>query len=148
MTDLTDRMRTCAAYILAAEYDVPKEDDDEATTIRRRVTRHAADLLIEASNELVNTAECLERGAYDLRQGGYLRSASVLEEEAAKTIGPATWIAPGGPLPYAQGPAGAKARNPRACPKCESRGARTVRRQGNQLMLQCSVCGEQWQWTR
>ena len=50
------------------------------------------------------------------------------------------------PLPYAEGLFAATERSSRACPKCESRGAKTVRRQGNQVMLQCPVCGEQWEW--
>jgi hypothetical protein len=29
---------------------------------------------------LAEAKSCLERGAYDLRQGGYLRSATILEE--------------------------------------------------------------------
>lgn len=134
MTDLTDRMRTCAAYIMSRPHDAPMPTE--------HLLDDAAALLIEASNALelvqaARTADALFRGA--------------------PTDAPMQIIPPGNqmaadripPLPYHEGLAIAQERlNPRACPRCDSRSAKKVRRQGRQLMLQCPVCGEQWEWVR
>jgi hypothetical protein len=39
--------------------------------------------IVRLREVLAEARSCLERGAYDLREGGYLRSATVLEEYAA-----------------------------------------------------------------
>jgi hypothetical protein len=44
----------------------------------------AAGYVIVPKEMLERAASCLDRGAYDLRDGGYLRSASLLDDGAAE----------------------------------------------------------------
>jgi hypothetical protein len=142
MTDLTDRMRTCAAFLVSRPRRNSGQAWVDAFSGIEDALNDAAALLIEASNLLEQPI-------------GQIEAHNALEQLGAPmpTIPPGNQMAADRiqPLPYHEGLAIAKERlNPRACPKCESRGAKTVRvrRQGNQLMLQCPVCGEQWQWVR
>ena len=133
MTDLTDRMRTCAAWIIGDRVsDVALKD--------------AADLLIEASNALEAIPqplgapmEILE--AKPLPTGDERKAARV--EAIEKLTG--TWIDPGGALPV---PVLPMQRNKRACPQCDSRANKKVYREGNMLMLVCPVCAHVWAWKR
>jgi len=127
MSDLTDRMRTCAAHIIAS--DVHEYDD-----VIGRVMRDAADLLIEASN-------LLEQAHLPL---GEPMEIIVLDGNATTgSMSSTGWIAPGGPLP---GLTHSGTISPRACPKCDSRANKTVRREGAKLMLVCPVCGATWEY--
>ena len=125
MSELTDRMRTCAAHILARA----AKPDPWAGEL---VALDAADLLVEASNIIV---------AAEPQPG----PMALLEPVAAAPPPPplvepgpsiATWTGPHDTLP---GP-----RPPRACPQCDSRTHKKVFRQGRTLMLACPVCAKEW----
>lgn len=142
MTDLTDRMRTCAAAILAS--DVHEYDDEVG-----RMMRDAAALLIEASN-IIEEAQL---------------GTVLVDDETAKALGlpmevippvvqqprskaseesmRGTWITAGNTLPVAN-----PYRSARACPKCDSRANKTVRRAGSDMMLICPVCAHEWPYVK
>ena len=141
MTELTNRMRTCAAHILA------HQTADDFT-----VYRDAADLLIEASNML----EAVPADAVDL----LAEARNMLETIPASLgepmeiippvaprpsiefgLGNATWLAPGDTLPKAN-----PYRSANTCPNCDSRANKTVRRYKNRLTLECPACGQQWDY--
>jgi hypothetical protein len=126
MTDLTDRMRTCAAFIVASA--MHQGDDEDG-----RAMRDAADLLLEASNALEQVVMAEVAGV----QIPMEIIPPIVEE---KLVG--TWIAPGGPLPQA------RPRATRACPRCDSHANKTARRVNGDVMLKCHVCGHQWTWKR
>jgi len=129
MTDdtrtLTDKMRTCAAYIIA-HYG----DDAE------HALRDAAQLLIDASNLLAEKIPVPDLGA----------PVQILDPpQPVSIVAPddPSWIAPGGQLPTVKH---SGTRSPRACPQCDSRTNKRVYREGNRLMLACPVCGNAWQY--
>ena len=131
MTELTDRMRTCAAYLASkAIDDLPNE-----------VFEEAARLLVEAADELEKPIE--------VRLGTPMEP--IPPSEAAR-------VAPEETVPHrpaASGPPGAMwygeeilpvARALRGpCPACDSRTHKTVRAIGGKLELECPVCGARWQ---
>ena len=136
MTELTDRMRTCAAYLGSkAIDDLPNE-----------VIEEAAKLLVEAADEL---------GLYDMQNppATDLPMEIIPPSEAARVapektvrerlivsdLSGAAWIDPGVP----DLPTQPLSRN--ACPNCDSRAAKTVRALGKTLELECPVCGTRWQ---
>jgi hypothetical protein len=126
LTELTDRMRTCAATLMHNEGG-PFDD------IKHRALEHAADLLIEASNALtMQTAEDIGKPMEIL-------------EPMPRTGPDAAWIAPGGQLP---GLAHSGTISPRACPQCDSRTMKKVYRDGKKLMLACPQCGNAWPFRR
>ena len=128
MTDLTDRMRTCAAHIAAGagQGDLLLND--------------CADLLLEASNTLENVPEPL---------GEPMAILAPVEAKPA-TPSPSTpkagWITNAGDLPPV--PTGAKPayRPPRVCPACDSRANKRVFRQDNTVFLACPVCAHAWEY--
>jgi len=124
MTELTDRMRTCAARIVAvaSEGDVVYND--------------AADLLIEASN-------ALEAVPTPLGEPMEIIPPVAPRPSIEFGLGSATWLAPGDTLPKAN-----PYRSANTCPKCDSRANKTVRREGSVLMLICPACGHQWRYQR
>ena len=141
MTDLTNRMRTCAAHILA------HQTADDFT-----VYRDAADLLIEASNML----DAVPADAVDLlaEARNMLETIPAPPGEPMEIIPPvaprpsiefglgnATWLAPGDTLPKAN-----PYRSANTCPNCDSRANKTVRRYKNRLTLECPACGQQWDY--
>jgi hypothetical protein len=140
MTDLTDRMRTCAAAIEAGAPDQPFME-------WQLVYRDAAALLIEAAGVLEQAPAPLGEpmeiippvaaspNEREVNMIGAWSDPPITEERLS-----GTWVAPGGPLPTT----GVRI-NPRACPKCDSRAIKTVYR-GNPVMLGCPVCGERWEW--
>ena len=143
MTELTNRMRTCAAHILA------HQTADDFT-----VYRDAADLLIEASNML----EAVPADAVDLlaEARNMLETIPAPPGEPMEIIPPvaprpsiefglgnATWLAPGDTLPKAN-----PYRSANTCPNCDSRANKTARREGSVIMLTCPACGHQWQYQR
>ena len=127
MSELTDRMRTCAAYIIAN-----RDAAGVPTADVLRATADAADLLVEASNQL----------QAHLPVEPQAQLIEILEPIAAQPpvspaqAGDATWLGPHDTLP---GP-----RSPKACPQCDSRTHKKVFRQGRRLMLACPVCAKEW----
>jgi hypothetical protein len=118
MTDLTDRMRTCAAFMLSK--DLKGEGD------LSHAFRDAADLLIEASNVIEATTPSMKNTPQNEQQWGVADAnnlASILAVQRET-----------------------RTRSPRACPKCDSRANKRVDRVGSKLMLTCPVCGEKWEW--
>jgi hypothetical protein len=128
VTDLTDRMRTCAAHIM-------RDDPNELLPLYR----DAAALLIEASN-------ALEVASRDAVLGDPMEIIEPPPPGFTIDRTPsAAWIAPGGPLP---GLKHSGTVSMRTCPKCDSRVQKTARRVGDSLMLKCPVCGHQWTWRK
>jgi hypothetical protein len=124
MSELTDRMRTCAAHILARA----AKPDPWAGEL---VALDAADLLIEASNQL----------QAHLPVEPQAQLMEILQPVPAPPAAPAeapdaTWVGPGDTLP--------SPRPPRACPQCDSRTHKKVFRDGRRLMLRCPVCAKEW----
>lgn len=136
MTDLTDRMRTCAAYILKAA--TADERDAGTEFALNMAARDAADLLIEASN-------IIEAACEPYRLGEPMEVIPPLPPVDATVTAPGLWIAPGGPLP---GLKQSGTISPRACPKCDSRAGKRVSRQGKHLMLICPVCAHAWPYAK
>jgi hypothetical protein len=139
MTDLTDRMRTCAAYILKAA--TADERDAGTEFALNMAARDAADLLIEASNVL----EIALRDAV-LGDPMEIIPPVVVQADASESFIPKSqhgaWIAPGGPLP---GVKHSGTISPRACPKCDSRANKTVYRRNKHFVLECPACGHVWE---
>jgi hypothetical protein len=126
LATLTDRMRTCAAYILQRE----TKGDPWAIEL---VTVDAADLLIEASNMLtMQTAE-------DIGKPMEILSSNI--DVVPKQSDPELWIAPGGQLP---GISHSGTVTPRACPQSGSLTPKKVRRLGKRMMIECPVCAKEW----
>jgi len=132
MTDLTDKLRTCAAYILGRA----KEDDPWAVEF---VSYDTADLLIEASNVLEGAPAPLGE------------PMAILEPVTAKptppppTVPRAVWTTNAGDLPPV--PTGQPSkRPPRVCPQCDSRANKRVFRDGAKLFLACPVCAYAWEY--
>ena len=121
MTDLTDRMRTCAAHLATASVVAnPAAIDD------------AAALLLAAATEIE-----LLTGPIDLGE-----PMEVIEPPPANfTIDhtpSAMWIGDDlKPIPNAP-------KNLNACPNCDSRANKTVRKKGKSLWLVCPVCDHAW----
>jgi len=132
MTDLTDRMRTCAAHLATASVVAnPAAIDD------------AAALLLAAATEIE-----LLTGPIDLGEPMEVIEPAVLgvaklDPETMKPISPAVWVSGGDTLPVAN-----PYRGPHTCPKCDSRAGKTVRRIEDKLMLVCPVCAHEWQYQR
>ena len=126
---LTDRMRTCAAYILQRE----GKGDPWAIDL---VTSDAADLLIEASNILtLQTAEDIGKPMEILQPEPPIDELNVVK-------GPGDlWIAPGGQLP---GLSHSGTVSPRACPQCGTHTPKKVRRVGKRMMITCPACTTEW----
>ena len=133
MTELTDRMRTCAAYLGSkAIDDLPNE-----------VIEEAAKLLIEAADEL---------GLYDMQNPPTDLPMEIIPPSEAARVAPEETVPH---RPAASGPPGAMwygeeilpvARALRGpCPACDSRTHKTVRAIGGKLELECPVCGTRWQ---
>ena len=149
MTDLTNRMRTCAAAILAQK----DKGGLGEPWVTEMVAADAADLLIEASNML----EAVPADAVDL----LTEARNILETKPTPLLGEpmeiippvaprpsiefglgsATWLAPGDTLPKAN-----PYRSANTCPNCDSRAHKTVRRYKNRLTLECPACGQQWDY--
>jgi len=128
MNELTDRMRTCAAYILQRE----ARGDPWAAEI---VALDAADLLVEASN-MLSVHEAVKNPEGDPMELLEPVVAANEPDGSPDRPMPATWVGPHDTLP---GP-----RSPKACPQCDSRTHKKVFRQGRRLMLACPVCAKEW----
>jgi hypothetical protein len=128
VSELTDRMRTCAAYIL----DRKNEGDPWAAEI---VALDAVDLLVEASNQLsVHLPVEPEAQLMEILQP--VASSAPPPAEAPIQASDATWVGPHDTLPAP--------RSPKACPQCDSRAHKKVFRSGRRLMLACPVCAKEW----
>jgi len=123
VSELTDRMRTCAAYIL----DRKNEGDPWAAEI---VALDAVDLLIEACN-MLTVHEAVKNP-----QGDPMELLEPVAVPDTAVLPDATWVGPHDTLP--------RPRSPRACPQCDSRAHKKVFRQGRRLMLACPVCTKEW----
>jgi hypothetical protein len=105
-------MRTCAAALA---------NNGEPSLI---LLRDAADLLIEASNELTLMEPAEEPVGEQM----------AIFEPSSNLATTATW---GGTLPAVQA---------KPCPSCGSIDARKVRRHGRKLMLTCPTCEHEWEY--
>ena len=128
MTALTDRMRTCAAHIMATS--LPEFPD--------KMVDDAAKLLVEAAHEID-----ILTGPIDLGEPMEVIPPVVTPPPVVSQTSP-MWVAPGGQLPLEW----ARHRSKTACPKCDSRAGKTVRRVENKLMIKCPVCSETWEYKR
>jgi hypothetical protein len=141
VTDLTDRMRTCAAFILRGE------DHKYA-----QVYSDAADLLIEASNALEAIPEPLGEPMEILPETKVVAKPSDLpvtgvprKIASAADMMKGVWTTNAGDLPPV--PTGPPSKRPvRVCPQCDSRATKKVYREGSRLMLACPVCGAGWEY--
>lgn len=121
--ELVYRMRTCAAALAG---------NGEPPLI---LLRDAADLLIEASNELT----LMEPAEEPLGEPMDVIKARAAQHDPTlggqlPAVGQASW---GGDLPTV---------GARPCPSCGSIDARTVKRNGRKLMLTCPACEHQWEY--
>jgi hypothetical protein len=133
MTDLTDRMRTCAAYIMNRPHDAPMPSE--------HLLDDAADLLIQASNELAK----LEPSA-DMGEPMDIIPSAPPGFTIDRTPSPAWTTTPADSIPPpVSGPPSARRLN--TCPKCDSRAIKTVRREGRQMMIACPVCAHEWPYS-
>jgi hypothetical protein len=128
VTDIVDRMRTCAAAIVAV-------NPSEGWTAL--VTHDAANLLIEASNLI------LEQRPEPPAAEQLALESFVFPPTPDPPAPSAAWIDARDTLPGA-GRSGTK--SPKACPQCDSRAHKRVYRDGRRLMLACPVCGNAWAW--
>ena len=138
MTDLTDRLRTCAAYILA------RATNEDPWAIEF-VSYDTADLLIEASNVLEKAPEPLGEPMAIIPP--VVPKAGWTTTQDVRSVPKATWTTNAGDLPAV--PTGKPSKRPaRVCPQCDSRATKKVYREGSLLMLACPVCGAGWEYTR
>ena len=141
MTELTDRMRTCAAYLAAI--------NGEAALFENAL-RDASDMLLEASNVLENIPPPLgEPMAIIEAKPAAQKPANDLPAITGHSEPPvpkAVWITNAGDLPPV--PTGSKPayRPPRVCPACDSRANKRVFRQDNTVFLACPVCAHAWEY--
>jgi len=151
MSELTDKMRTCAAHILAD----PAWTKDVGLP---RVYRDAADLLLEASNAIEGTPPPLgEPMAIIAAMPTAVTPASIdppeklIDQYRAATgwakpdrTPKAVWTTNAGDLPAV--PSSRGYRHPRVCPECDSRATKRVFRHENKVMLACPVCAFAWEY--
>ena len=123
MTDLTDRMRTCAAFFISERGKTLDELE--------HAMRDAADLLIEASNALEGAKPPLGELWIDIG--------------TRKPIAPIADV-PLHPIRMADASVDMTPTRPRACPKCGTHAANIAKRNGRKLMLACPVCAEEWEY--
>jgi hypothetical protein len=142
MSDLTDRMRTCAAYILSRK----GEWSDEL------LTEDAVALLLEASNALEKIPEPLGtpmevippavKAVQDMWQAPRPEASLPPIDRTPRAV----WTTNAADLPPV--PTGGKPsyRPPRVCPACDSRANKRVFRDGHKVMLGCPVCAHAWEY--
>lgn len=120
MTDLTDKMRTCAAYL-------------------RQTSEGAGCAVIEAASLLIEAADALEKFVVEPAQKAV---EAQLEQLGEPMSGKLTYTGP--PLTFTDpGPPNAPpTRISRTCPKCGSRAAKKVHVNANRL--ECPACSYQW----
>jgi hypothetical protein len=123
MTDLTDRMRTCAAYLRSNEPIGAILD--------------AADLLIEAADALEKfvVEPAHEAIKAQLEQLG-MQPMKIIEPKPPTPTSPPTTFHDPGP------PAEIPTHSSRSCPSCGSRANKNVHVNG--MKLECPVCSFTW----
>jgi hypothetical protein len=130
VTGLTDRMRTCAAFIQARPNDAPMPTEHLLDDAAALLITAAAE--IELLNGPVNLGEPMQIIEQPKQQ------PKQQPQQHQPLASEAVWI--GDDLkPLANVP---QSRN--ACPNCDSRAQKTVYREGKQLVLECPVCGSRW----
>lgn len=128
MTDLTDRMLTCAAFLLGQTEKLRAGDLADLD----HAVRDAVDLLIEASKALGVADKLLSDPKGE--------PMDVIPPSIVKRIQDEF------PAPPPQPVIDEVRRTPNACPRCDSRTAKKVRRDGRKLMLICPVCTNEWEY--
>jgi hypothetical protein len=118
MSELTDKMRTCAAHLASAGIGASTQAIDDAVA-----------LLDEAAAVL----EAVPPPPGEPWQP--LPEPAVIP---ARPVSSAVWI--DNVLPQAT------PRKPNACPNCDSRANKTVRKVSRVVMLQCPVCDHTWKY--
>jgi len=134
VTDLTDRMRTCAAFLCGEA----KAGDGSLRDFGKAII-DARDLLIAAAHEID-----ILTGPIDLGEPMEVIPPVVTPPPVVAQTSP-MWVDPGGPLP---GVTHSGTVSPRACPKCGSRANKRVTRVDKVMMLVCPACGHQWRYRR
>ena len=134
MTDLTDRMRTCAEYL---------RTHTDTSTPYMLVVHDAVELLEAAATELENPPVVLQpwvpiEAPTPSDAARVAPEKTVPHRPAASDLSGAAWIDPGVP----DLPTQPLSRN--ACPKCDSRATKTVHATKNGFRLECRVCGHTW----
>ena len=131
MTDLTDRMRTCAAFM--ERVMIEATDIEGAVTLASRVPHDAIALLREAADALDKPQPLGE-------------PMEIITPQKLVPTSPvdAQWVGPGDALPANI----VRSRNPRVCPKCDSRAdKKVILKPGCQPELRCPACGHLWPYT-
>jgi len=123
VTDLTDRMRTCAAFLL---------NDDVTDEYRLRAFAHASELLLAGATEIDVLTGPIDLGEPMEVIPPVVTPPPVVSQTSAMWVGDDLKPIPNAP----------HSRN--ACPNCDSRAQKTVYREGKQLVLECPVCGSRW----
>jgi len=153
MSDLTDRMRTCAAAIMSRN----EAGNHEGVVL---VARAAVDLLIEASNVIEAIPPPLgepmaiiepppkpeQNSLLPTHHGLAAQTAPADALAQPRQVPRAVWTTGFDTLPPAAagGNGPPRPRAPRVCPNCDSRAAKRVQREGSKLMLVCPVCAHTW----
>jgi len=123
VTELTDRMRTCAAYIMSRPHDAPMP------------TEH---LLDDAAELLIAASDLLEAAPAPL--GEPMKILEPVKPPAvAAPSGPA-WVDAGSALPVPN-----PYRSQNTCPYCDSRANKTVRVTAGIALISCPACDRSWQ---
>jgi hypothetical protein len=128
MSELTDKMRTCAAYIMSRPHDAPMPTEhllDDAAGL----LNSAADLLEAAPAPLGEPMEILEPAILGVAR---------IDPATMKPMSPAVWT--DNQLPQST------PRRPSVCPKCDSHAGKTVVKVSRVVMLQCPVCDHTWKY--
>ena len=131
MSDLTDRMRTCAAAIMTEDFAQNRIFDNDA---QDRIVRDAAELLVEASNLI----EPIVERAIAATEAQKLHPA-MSQDERTRMVGELWEMIP--PKPPAKREPG-----PRDCPACGNQEPKRADVADRRIRLTCPQCTHQWQW--
>jgi len=134
INDLTARMLTCAAHITVL---MSHNRDDDLITVNPPLVIDAGNLLTEAAAMLKSFQPAQEPMEIIEARQIYRAAADRINKATDKDI----WTDPGPPITP-------NAPSPRACPKCDSRANKTMRRINKVFVLECPVCGELWPYTK
>jgi hypothetical protein len=137
MTELTDKMRTCAAAIAAG---MDKHFHGEPSPLYT----DAADLLLEASNVIEGAPPPLGEPMAILEPIKAAGDLPAIPGHSRPVVPRATWTTNAGDLPPVPNSRGY--RHPRVCPSCDSRATKRVFRHENKVMLACPVCAVAWEY--
>lgn len=134
MSELTDRMRTCAEFLQTCDLlgDLELRND----VSEYKAVHNAIELLREAATELETPPVVLQPWV-PIEAPTLSEAARAAPDIPRNYSGPA-WIDPGVP----DLPTQPLSRN--ACPKCDSRATKTVHASKSGFRLECRVCGHTW----